>query len=241
MVVGETSTVKRGNHGFGRSVLLHAYHFAGEHHDVGDVLVNIFGHASQVSWLRLHWLSVLLLRCGARLLGRLHGKLHRHHARIGVFHWIASHLDRYGLWAVHGFLAHGMRRARRATPRTANRACRRVRHRELGCLRIYAIRQHAPLRVLRHAHALSALDNGLHRGSIYGTKRRAARTHVAPSHWVCWRARAGSRRAYRKRPLPVLYRPRVGRIGRSTVFSRTQLRGKRPYAMDGGIYWRFLL
>ena len=38
-------------------------------------------------------------------------KFHRHHARIGLFHWIASHLDRYGLWAVHGFLAHGMRRA----------------------------------------------------------------------------------------------------------------------------------
>ena len=66
------------------------------------MLVNIFGHASQVSWLRLHWLSVLLLRCGARLLGRLHGKLHRHHARIGVFHWIASRIDRYGLRAVHG-------------------------------------------------------------------------------------------------------------------------------------------
>ena len=51
MVVGETSTMKRGNHGFGRSVLLHAYHFAGEHHDVGNVLVDIFGHASKVSWI----------------------------------------------------------------------------------------------------------------------------------------------------------------------------------------------
>ena len=41
----------------------------------------------------------------------------------------------------------------------------------------------------------------------------------------------------------VLYQPRVSRIGRSTVFPERNFAENAPlgFAMDGGIYWRFLL
>ena len=55
--------------------------------------------------------------------------------------------------------------------------------------------------------ALSALIMVYIAVRYMGRSDALARTHVAPSHWVCWRARAGSRRAYRKRPLPVLSTP----------------------------------
>ena len=45
MVVGEL-VPQRGNHGFVALFVPYAYHFRCEHHDIGDVLVNIFGHAS---------------------------------------------------------------------------------------------------------------------------------------------------------------------------------------------------